>query len=93
LAKNLTSSPDEHPIINPALNPEENAIGTSVCDHGWFLEENKKSTTSSDRYAPFKTREPCIIVIEGNPFAAGLDDQCRKPCIGFQVATRVRFQT
>jgi len=30
-------------------------------------------------------------VIERDPFAAGLDGQCRKPCIRHKVATRVRF--
>ncbi len=42
-------------------------------------------------YAPFKGRESCIIAIESDPFAAGFDGQCRKPCIRHQVAPGIRF--
>lgn len=48
-------------------------------------------TKASRRQAPFKIREPRIIVIESDPLAAELDGQCRKPCIRHQVATGVRF--
>jgi hypothetical protein len=30
-------------------------------------------------------------VVECDPLAAGLDGQCRKPCVGHQVATGIRF--
>ncbi len=45
----------------------------------------------SGRYTPLQARKPCIIVIERDPLAAGLDGQCRKPCIRHKVAARVRF--
>ena len=40
---------------------------------------------------PLQARKPRIIVIERYPLAAGLDGQCRKPCIRYKVAARVRF--
>ena len=39
---------------------------------------------------PLQARKPRIIAIERDPLTAGLDGQCRKPCIRHKVATRVR---
>ena len=43
------------------------------------------------RYAPSKIREPRIIAIESDPFAAGLNGQRRKPRVRYHIATSVCF--
>ena len=48
-------------------------------------------TSPSGWYTPLQARKPRIIVIERDPLAAGLDGQCRKPCIRHKVAACVRF--
>ena len=45
----------------------------------------------SGRETPLQAREPGVIAIEGDPFAAGLDGQCGKPCIRRQVTAGVSF--
>ena len=55
------------------------------------MRDFQNHTETLRRHTPLKTREPCVIVIESDPFAAGLDGQCRKPCIRYQVASGVRF--
>ena len=42
-------------------------------------------------HTPTKLRESSIIAIECDPLTAGLNSQCRKPCVGNQIATSVRF--
>ncbi len=40
---------------------------------------------------PSKTRKTRKIVIESDPFTAGLDGQRSKPCVRHQIASRVGF--
>jgi len=43
------------------------------------------------RHAPTKLRESSIIAIECDPLTAGLNSQCRKPCVWDQIAASVCF--
>ena len=47
--------------------------------------------TPSRWHTPSKIPESRIVVIESDPFTAGLNGQRRKPCVGHQVAAGVRL--
>src|SRR5512139_1102833 len=40
---------------------------------------------------PPESRESCIVAIECDPLASGLDGKCRKPCIGHQIPAGICF--
>jgi hypothetical protein len=71
-----------------ALGIELNA-GSAV-----FMYHNVLNRTlTSYGQTPLKAHKPGIITIQSNPFTPGLDGQCGRPRVRYQVAASVRFCT